>query len=62
LAMVVIASMIGAGGLGIEVLNGIARLDIGRGFLGGMGIVIVAIIIDRVTQGLTRSRRARSTN
>jgi glycine betaine/proline transport system permease protein len=52
LAMVVVASMIGAGGLGTEVLNGIARLEVGRGFNGGISIVIVAIIIDRITQGL----------
>lgn len=50
LAMVVIASMIGAGGLGNEVLNGIARLEVGRGFAAGMSIVILAIIIDRLTQ------------
>ena len=61
LAMVVIASMIGAKGLGIEVLNGIARLEVGRGFLGGLGIVFMAIIIDRITQGLARGRRVRST-
>jgi glycine betaine/proline transport system permease protein len=61
LAMVVIASMIGARGLGIEVLNGIARLDVGRGFLGGLGIVILAIIIDRITQGLVKGRRVKST-
>jgi glycine betaine/proline transport system permease protein len=52
LAMVVVASMIGAGGLGTEVLNGIARLEVGRGFNGGISIVIVAIIIDRISQGL----------
>ena len=52
LAMVVIASMIGSGGLGTEVLNGISRLDVGRGFNGGISIVILAIIIDRLTQGL----------
>ena len=57
LAMVVIASMIGAKGLGVEVLNGIARLEVGRGFLGGLGIVIMAIIIDRITQGLARGRQ-----
>ncbi|MBN2046230.1 MAG: proline/glycine betaine ABC transporter permease [Anaerolineaceae bacterium] len=51
LAMVVVASMIGAGGLGTEVLNGIARLEVGRGFNGGISIVIIAIIIDRITQG-----------
>ncbi|MFZ5825288.1 MAG: ABC transporter permease [Bacillota bacterium] len=56
LAMVVIASMIGAGGLGTEVLNGIARLEAGRGFVGGLSIVIMAIIIDRISQGLTRGQ------
>ena len=61
LAMVVIASMIGAKGIGIEVLNGIARLEPGRGLIGGVGIVIMAIIIDRITQGLARGRRAKST-
>lgn len=52
LSMVVVASMIGAGGLGTEVLNGIARLEVGRGFNGGISIVIMAIVIDRLTQNL----------
>ena len=52
LAMVVVASMIGAAGLGTEVLNGIARLEVGRGFNGGISIVITAIIIDRITQAM----------
>lgn len=56
LAMVVIASMIGAGGLGTEVLNGIARLDVGRGFNGGISIVVMAIIIDRLTQSAAQLR------
>lgn len=56
LSMVVIASMIGAAGLGTEVLNGIARLETGRSFAGGISIVILAIVIDRVTQGLSRPR------
>ncbi len=60
-AMAVIASMIGAKGLGIEVLNGIARIDIGRGALGGAGIVAMAIIIDRISQGFAKPRRARRT-
>ena len=55
LAMVVIASMIGASGLGLEVLRGIQRLDVGRGFLAGISIVIVAIIIDRVSQSLGKA-------
>ncbi len=59
LAMVVIASMIGARGLGIEVLNGINRLDFGRGLLGGTGIVIMAVVIDRISQGLVKDPMAR---
>lgn len=50
LAMVVIASMIGVRGLGYEVLQGINRLQVGRGVLAGLGIVILAIIFDRITQ------------
>ena len=56
LAMVVVASMIGAKGLGVEVLNGIGRLEVGRGLLGGVGIVVMAIILDRVSQGLAKPR------
>jgi glycine betaine/proline transport system permease protein len=48
--MVVIASMIGARGLGYEVLQGINRLQVGRGVLAGLGIVIIAVIFDRITQ------------
>ncbi|TVR83211.1 MAG: proline/glycine betaine ABC transporter permease [Rhodospirillales bacterium] len=50
LSMVVIASMIGAGGLGNTVLTGIQRLNVGLGFEGGLGVVILAIILDRLTQ------------
>ncbi|NBC31737.1 MAG: ABC transporter permease subunit [Alphaproteobacteria bacterium] len=50
LSMVVIASMIGAGGLGNTVLTGIQRLDVGLGFEGGLGVVVLAIILDRITQ------------
>ena len=49
-AMVVTCSMIGAKGLGMEVLIGINRLEIGRGFSSGIAIVIIAIILDRLTQ------------
>ena len=59
LAMVVIASMIGASGLGLEVLRGIERLDVGRGFLAGFSIVIVAIIIDRISQAFGRTKNTR---
>ena len=55
LSMVVIASMIGAGGLGNTVLTGIQRLNIGLGFEGGLGVVILAIILDRITQSFGSS-------
>src|ERR687890_415514 len=50
LSMVVIASMIGTGGLGNVVLQGIQRLDIGLGFKSGLSVVLLAIILDRITQ------------
>ncbi|TAJ43836.1 ABC transporter permease [Methanofollis fontis] len=59
LSMVVIAAMIGARGLGFKVLEGIQRLDIGVGFEGGLAIVILAIILDRVTQSLTAEQRTK---
>lgn len=52
LAMVVVCAMIGARGLGQEVLLSINRIDVGRGFESGMSIVIMAVVIDRITQGL----------
>ncbi|MBB4265717.1 glycine betaine/L-proline ABC transporter permease ProW [Roseospira visakhapatnamensis] len=59
LSMVVIASMIAVGGLGQMVLRGIGRLDMGLATVGGVGIVLLAIIIDRMTQALGVSRRDR---
>ncbi|HEX6989496.1 MAG TPA: proline/glycine betaine ABC transporter permease [Bacillota bacterium] len=56
LAMVVIASMIGAGGLGQAVLRGISQLKVGEGFVGGISIVVLAIIIDRLTERLAPQR------
>ena len=53
LSMVVIASMIGGGGLGDVVLRGIQQLNIGLGFEGGMAVVILAVILDRLTQSLS---------
>jgi glycine betaine/proline transport system permease protein len=53
LSMVVIAAMIGARGLGYQVLVGIQRVDIGQGFEAGLAIVIIAIVLDRLTQSLT---------
>ena len=57
LSMVVIASMIGAGGLGNTVLTGIQRLDVGLGFEGGLGVVFLAILLDRLTQSFGLRRR-----
>ena len=56
ISMVVTSSMIGATGLGSEVLKGINRLESGRGFAAGTAIVIIAIIIDRLTQSLGKRK------
>ncbi|MFQ3543784.1 proline/glycine betaine ABC transporter permease [Halobacillus rhizosphaerae] len=56
LSMVVIASMIGAKGLGQMVITGLQRAEVGTGFVAGLGIVILAIIIDRFTQNLNTQR------
>jgi len=56
LGMVVVASMIGARGLGEQVLHGIQTLDVGEGLEAGIGIVILAIVLDRTTQGFARIR------
>lgn len=50
LSMAVIAALIGAGGLGLTVYVGLGRLDIGQAFVGGVGIVLIAIIFDRISQ------------
>lgn len=52
LSMVVIAALIGGGGLGLVVNTGLGRLDVGGATAGGVGIVILAIVLDRITQGL----------
>jgi glycine betaine/proline transport system permease protein len=54
LSMVVIAALIGAGGLGSPVVLGLNTLDIGRAVIGGLGIVLMAIILDRITQSMAR--------
>ena len=58
LSMVVIASLVGAGGLGLDVNRALGRIEPGNAFLAGLGIVFVAIIIDRITQALTRRQQA----
>jgi glycine betaine/proline transport system permease protein len=57
LAMVVIASMIGAKGLGLEVLLAINRIEVGRGFEAGLCIVFMAIIIDRITFAMASAKK-----
>jgi glycine betaine/proline transport system permease protein len=59
LSMVVIAALAGAGGLGEPVIVGLGQLDVGGAFVGGIGIVILAIMLDRVTRGMERGRGAK---
>lgn len=56
LSMVVIASMVGARGLGSIVYQGIQQNDIAKGFESGLGIVILAIILDRITQSFAKKK------
>jgi glycine betaine/proline transport system permease protein len=56
LSMVIIASMVGAGGLGNDVLSSIQRLDIGLGFESGLSVVLLAIILDRLTESFGARR------
>lgn len=61
LSMVVIASMIAVGGLGQMVLRGIGRLDMGLATVGGLGLVLLAIFLDRLTQAMgERSTKSQS--
>ncbi len=57
LSMVVISSMVGAGGLGAEVLRSISMLDVGLGFIGGIAVVIIAVILDRLTHLSTQKKK-----
>lgn len=57
LSMVVISAMIGAQGLGAGVLEGISQMDIGKGFEYGLAVVIIAMILDRLSQGVVRNSR-----
>lgn len=56
LSMAVIASMIGSLGLGSTVLAGVLSVNVGFGLVGGLGIVVLAIILDRITQGLAQKK------
>ncbi|MDQ3659345.1 MAG: ABC transporter permease subunit [Actinomycetota bacterium] len=57
LSMVVIAALVGASGLGKPVLVGLGNLDVGAALVGGLGIVVLAIILDRITRGFERRDR-----
>ncbi|CDX25588.1 glycine betaine transporter subunit; membrane component of ABC superfamily [Mesorhizobium plurifarium] len=59
LGMSVVASMISVAGLGQVVLTGISQLDLGRAIVGGLGIILMAITVDRITQGFGYTRRDR---
>ena len=59
LAMVVIASLVAAGGLGEDVLKAIGQLKVGDSLWQGSAIVFLAIIIDRITQGIARAQAGR---
>jgi glycine betaine/proline transport system permease protein len=58
LSMVVIAGLAGAGGLGEPVVTGLSQLNVGISFVGGVGIVVIAIMLDRVTRAMARRDRA----
>jgi glycine betaine/proline transport system permease protein len=57
LSMVVIAALIGAGGLGVPVFEGLNSLRVGLAFIGGLSIVLLAMVLDRITQALGEGKR-----
>jgi glycine betaine/proline transport system permease protein len=57
LSMVVVAAMIGAGGLGSKILYSIQRIDLGVGIEAGLGILFIAIVLDRMLQGITKKQQ-----
>jgi glycine betaine/proline transport system permease protein len=57
LSMVVVAAMIGAGGLGLDVMRSLQHLKTGQGFLAGIAIVVCAMVLDRVVRGRSEKRR-----
>jgi glycine betaine/proline transport system permease protein len=59
LSMVIIASMVGAGGLGNDVLSSIQRLDVGLGYESGLAVVLLAIVLDRITESFGKGMAAR---
>ena len=59
LSMVVMATLIGAGGLGTAVVLGLNTLDIGLAVIGGLSIVLMAMVLDRITQSMTKKKKAK---
>jgi len=57
LSMVVVAAMIGAGGLGHKILDGIQRVGLAVGIEAGLGILFIAMALDRILQGLTKRQQ-----
>jgi glycine betaine/proline transport system permease protein len=57
LAMVVLAGLVGAGGLGAEVTRGLTRMEMGLGLRAGLAIVAVALLLDRLSRGLLDRNR-----
>jgi glycine betaine/proline transport system permease protein len=62
LSMVVISAMIGSGGLGDVVLRGITQMKMGQGFEGGLAVVILAMVLDRITQGFGNIKKKNNKN
>nr|MDT0660393.1 proline/glycine betaine ABC transporter permease [Micromonospora sp. DSM 115978] len=61
LSMVVIAGMVGAGGLGEVIMTALARVQVGTGFEGGIAVVILAVVLDRLTDSIgSRSTSAKA--
>ena len=58
LSMVVISAMIGSGGLGDIVLKGISQMEVGDGFEGGLAVVILAMVLDRITQSIGKPKNS----
>lgn len=61
LSMAVVAGLVGAGGLGGVVVRGIQRMRVGQGFVGGLAVVFVAMILDRSTSNIGKGRKAEGT-
>ena len=55
LSMVIIAGLVGGGALGFEAVTGLAKSELGRGMEAGLAIVILAVVLDRITQAWSRS-------